>query len=1056
MKNNCLKFLKITASFFLLILALFAVTACELPDFIQDIVGTDDNVEESGNGNTNVETNNNGSGDNDDEKTDVVTPQPVVKTVTFKADNTVVDVVEFTVGQTTSITEPEVPAKEHYVGSWESYELGSSDLVVNAVYNIDLSEKAGKFSYADGKYTSTAPQALAVDPNVTMANGTLSTNLKKSSAGEDSGIVFGLSDNGAASYWEGEGVSYYFFFVNINGSAYLAKSVNGAWHQLGRVVDITDYNEEDEYPLSVSFEDGLIRCFVGEECLVKYRDANPLTGTGVGYRFQETGTAASPIQYTSEVKLDELETEDYYIAAGNLAVSEGKYTTTEMNTLAVAKGLEMQDGVKYSVEYTPNVSHDGGLVFGLNDNGYCTFWEEANSGIYYYMLMVNFDGVILFAKIDGRTDAAMWTTVYDRSNIKNIDWAKTYTLSVVTNGNNVKGYADDMLLFSVDVADTFVGTKLGFRSAKAGACYSAISAGAANTGYEYYQRSGQFVNNNGTLSTTVDGGLVWVNNASFTTGSFSADIVASEASDTGLVFGASDAVGARWEEQPYYFFFVNMFNDALLAGPINGWTTIANGGNVSEYLNPYGQANNLKVEVLDGYVIKCYVNGHLVIKATAPENARLTGTYAGVRCVGQGLREFSNITISDTVTQEIVKKVIFKADGKVVSEVEYVVGETTSIVEPQVPAKENYFGSWEEYELGTEDIIVNAIYVLDEEKAPGYLVANGDVSSENDVYTTLTGATLAVAKNVLMEDNIKYSVEYTPNVSHDGGLVFGLYDNGNSKFWENANSGIYYYMLMVNFDGIILFAKIDGRTNAPMWQTLYDRSNIKNIDWKKAYTLSVVTNGNNVKGYVDDMLVFSVDVADTFVGTKLGFRSAVAGASYSTISVSPANTGYEFYQRSGQFVNNNGTLSTNVDGGLAWITNAEFTTGTFSADVTASRSSDTGLVFGASNPVDARWEEQPYYFFFVNVNNDALLAGPINGWTTIASGGNVSQYLNPYGQPNNLKVEVLDGYVIKCYVNGHLVIEAVAPENARLTGTYAGVRCVGEGLREFSNITITK
>ena len=328
--------------------------------------------------------------------------------------------------------------------------------------------------------------------------------------------------------------------------------------------------------------------------------------------------------------------------------------------------------------------------------------------------------------------------------------------------------------------------------------------------------------------------------------------------------------------------------------------------------------------------------------------------------------------------------------------------------------------------------------------------------AENDVYTTLTGATLAVAKNVLMEDNIKYSVEYTPNVSHDGGLVFGLNDNGYTTFWENANSGIYYYMLMVNFDGIILFAKIDGRTNAPMWTTLYDRSNIKNIDWKKAYTLSVVTNGNNVKGYVDDMLVFSVDVADTFVGTKLGFRSAVAGASYSTISVSPANTGYEFYQRSGQFVNNNGTLSTNVDGGLAWITNAEFTTGTFSADVTASRSSDTGLVFGASNPVDARWEEQPYYFFFVNVNNDALLAGPINGWTTIASGGNISQYLNPYGQPNNLKVEVLDGYVIKCYVNGHLVIEAVAPENARLTGTYAGVRCVGEGLREFSNITITK
>jgi hypothetical protein len=304
---------------------------------------------------------------------------------------------------------------------------------------------------------------------------------------------------------------------------------------------------------------------------------------------------------------------------------------------------------------------------------------------------------------------------------------------------------------------------------------------------------------------------------------------------------------------------------------------------------------------------------------------------------------------------------------------------------------------------------------------------------------------------------VKYSVEYTPNVSHDGGLVFGLNDNGYTHFWESANSGIYYYMLMINFEGIILFAKIDGRENAPMWTTLYDRSNIKDINWSKTYTLSVVTSGNNVKCYVDDMLMFSQDVLDTFEGKKLGFRSAASGATYSLITASDANTGYEYYQRSGQFVNENGTLSTTVDGGLVWINNVEFTTGTFSADVVASQSSDTGLIFGAKDPVAARWEEQPYLFFFVNINNDALLAGPINGWTTIAEGGNVSQYMNPYGEANNLKVEVTSNFVVKCYVNGHLVIEAtISPEIAQLAGSYAGVRCVGQGLREFSNIVITK
>ena len=262
------------------------------------------------------------------------------------------------------------------------------------------------------------------------------------------------------------------------------------------------------------------------------------------------------------------------------------------------------------------------------------------------MLMINFDGVILFAKIDGRTDAAMWTTLYDMSNIKGMDFGKAYTLSVVTNGNNVKGYVDDMLVFSKDVADTFVGTKLGFRSARSGASYSIITTSTPNEGYEYYQRSGQFVNENGTLSTTVDGGLVWVNNATLTTGTISVDIVASQSSDTGIIFGCEDPVAARWEECRYYFFFVNFDNLAFLAGPTApGWQTYADGGNVSEYMNPYGEANNFKVEICADFVVKCYVNGHLVIETQIAPEFQLNGTYVGVRCNGAGLREFANIAI---------------------------------------------------------------------------------------------------------------------------------------------------------------------------------------------------------------------------------------------------------------------------------------------------------------------------------------------------------------------------------------------------------------------------
>ena len=53
---------------------------------------------------------------------------------TFIADNKVVAIIDFTVNDT-SITEPEVPYREGYIGEWEKYTLGTTDIVVTAVYS---------------------------------------------------------------------------------------------------------------------------------------------------------------------------------------------------------------------------------------------------------------------------------------------------------------------------------------------------------------------------------------------------------------------------------------------------------------------------------------------------------------------------------------------------------------------------------------------------------------------------------------------------------------------------------------------------------------------------------------------------------------------------------------------------------------------------------------------------------------------------------------------------------------------------------------------------------
>ena len=64
-------------------------------------------------------------------------------TATFVADGEVVATVDFPKGKT-SIPEPKVPAKDRYMGEWESYTLANADIIINAVYTLIRSEDASE------------------------------------------------------------------------------------------------------------------------------------------------------------------------------------------------------------------------------------------------------------------------------------------------------------------------------------------------------------------------------------------------------------------------------------------------------------------------------------------------------------------------------------------------------------------------------------------------------------------------------------------------------------------------------------------------------------------------------------------------------------------------------------------------------------------------------------------------------------------------------------------------------------------------------------------------
>ena len=100
---------------------------------------------------------------------------------------------------------------------------------------------------------------------------------------------------------------------------------------------------------------------------------------------------------------------------------------------------------------------------------------------------------------------------------------------------------------------------------------------------------------------------------------------------------------------------------------------------------------------------KTYTVENTVVEAPAvPELAGYAGAWEAYTLTG------GNVTVNAVYTV-VTYKVVFMVDGAVAAELTYTV-ENNSISEPQVPVKNGYIASWEDYTLTTGDVTVNAIY----------------------------------------------------------------------------------------------------------------------------------------------------------------------------------------------------------------------------------------------------------------------------------------------------------------------------------------------------------
>ena len=95
---------------------------------------------------------------------------------------------------------------------------------------------SGNFIVDDkNNFISQSDNSLIINKQDEFIYGHLSVDINIGNEKKDNGIIFSLEDNDLANFWEGNQVSYYFYFISISGTAYLGKTDNGNWSMLPRL-----------------------------------------------------------------------------------------------------------------------------------------------------------------------------------------------------------------------------------------------------------------------------------------------------------------------------------------------------------------------------------------------------------------------------------------------------------------------------------------------------------------------------------------------------------------------------------------------------------------------------------------------------------------------------------------------------------------------------------------------------------------------------------------------------------------------------------------------------
>ena len=305
-----------------------------------------------------------------------------------------------------------------------------------------------------GTFISDKQNSLIVSDTSTFENGTIEVSMQLAGEDRDNGIVFGLSDDDKASYWEGSGIRYYYFFVSQAGLAYLGKTDNGGW-QVCATKQINDYSNTATYRLRVTRHDDTIFCFVDDALYIAFTDASPLPGNRFGLRAggrEVVYTGLSVLRANDE---DRSQLDDYIVGSGSIDAFDGVIKSTGSKTLAFVKDSNFPEGT-LETTFVPGTNSPAGIVFRGSAPSEGSFYEN-ESGLSYYFVYVE-GGICSFRKVENgvvtKTTNKYWP----------YGTATAYNTRILMQGSDIYCYFNDRLVFHYHDENPLQGGKYGIKS----------------------------------------------------------------------------------------------------------------------------------------------------------------------------------------------------------------------------------------------------------------------------------------------------------------------------------------------------------------------------------------------------------------------------------------------------------------------------------------------------------------------------------------------------------------------------------------------------------------